>query len=307
MSIINQYLCASLFGNTGIGACSLIPKEIKGMFIVPRNFVITQANADNLQSFLEDAATADLATQRIFPVHNFVGITDDSEEPVRETLGYGGNATLRQGNYSWTMRFLDGGLCLLTQLQRFNQQPIAVLFYDADGVIYGRRTAGGLAGIPVIDFNANKWTPSDGSVLAGFTITVEFDSRYLNQELAFLKDDTVDLTDISGLQPVHLQAVSATAGSVTVQALAGCGGENLYDLYSTQLAAPALWVAIGTNGTVQTIDAVVAVPGSKAFTLSFEPVRTVPTNLNLASVSELDTAGVSGFEGQQTTVPLTLP
>ena len=307
MSIINQYHCAALFGNTGVGPCSLIPKEIKGMFIVPRDFVITQANADNLQEYLEEAAIEDLPSQRIYPVHNFVGITDDSEEPVRETLGYGGNATLRQGNYSWTLRFLDGGLCLLIQLQRFNQQPVAVLWYDADGIIFGRRTSAGLAGVPVIDFNANKWTPSDGSVVAGFTVTVEFDSRHLNQDLAFLKDDTVDLSDIRGLQSVALNPLSATATDITVQALAGCGGDNLYDLYSAQLAAPNMWTAIDTSGVVQVIDAVAAVPGSKAFTLSFDPNRLSPTNLNLAAVSVLDAAGISGFEGQQTTVPLTLP
>lgn len=307
MSIINQYVCSALFGNTGIGQCSLIPKEIKGFFIVPRDFVITQADANDLQSFLESSASEDLPSQRIFPVHNLVGITDNSEEPVRETLGYGGNATLRQGNYSWTFRFLDGGLCLLKQLQRFNQQPISIIFYDADGVLFGRQTSTGLAGVPVIDFNANKWTPSDGSVLAGFTVTVEFDSRHLNQDLAFLRDDTVDLSEIKGLQAALIVVSAASAASITAQVLSACGGDNLYDLYSTQLADPGVWTAIGVTGEAQTIDAIAAVPATKGFTLSFDPSRTVATNLNLAAVSLLDAAGIVGFEGQQVTVPVTLP
>lgn len=307
MSIINQYLCSALFGNTGIGQCSLIPKEIKGFFIVPRDFVITQANANNLQTHLETSAAADLPTQRIFPVHNLVGVTDNSEEPVRETLGYGGNATLRQGNYSWTFRFLDGGLCLLRQLQRFNQQPVAIIFYDADGVLFGRQVASGLAGVPVIDFNANKWTPSDGSVLAGFTVTIEMDSRHLNQDLAFINDQTVDLTAIKGLQTAILNILSATGTSVTAQVLSACGGDNLYDLYATELADDGVWTAIGVTGEAQTISAVAGVPASKAFTLTFTPARTTATNLNLAAVSVLDAAGIIGFEGQQVTVPVTLP
>lgn len=307
MSIINQYLCSALFGNTGIGQCSLIPKEIKGFFIVPRNFVITQANADALQSYLETAAANDLPTERIYPVHNLVGITDNSEEPVRETLGYGGNATLRQGNYSWTFRFLDGGLCLLRSLQRFNQQPVSILFYDADGVLFGRKVSTGLAGVPVIDFNANKWTPSDGSVIAGFTVTIEMDSRYLNQDLAVIQDENVDLTSILGLQTAMLNVTAASASSVTVQVMAACGGVNLYDLYAAQLADETVWTAVGVSGAAQTISAVAGVPASKSFTLTFTPTRTEATNLNLVQVSDLETAGINGFEGQQVTVPVTLP
>lgn len=306
MSLLNQYLCASLFGNTGFGQCALIPKEIKGFFIVPRDFVITQSDADSLQSFLEDAATEDAPTSRIFPVHNLVGITDNSEDPVTETLGYGGQATIRQGNYSWQLRFIDGGLCLLIALQRFNGQPVSVIFYDSDGVLFGRKVSNGLAGVPVINFNANKWTPSDGSVLAGFTVSITFDSVHLNQNLAFLKDDTVDLTSVIGLQDLNINVISAAAGSITVQVVSACGGDNIYQLFNAQLADPSVWNAIGTDGSTQTIDAVAAVPAQEAFTISFEPVRTQATNLNLVPVSDLDAAGIVGFEGRQVTVPITV-
>lgn len=305
---LNQFSCLDAFGNTGISKCSLIPKHMVGLFIVPLSFVITPANAQTpatLQAFLEAAAQSPVKSERIFPVHNFEGFTDNSEDTVTETTGYGTPIPLRDGNYSWQFRFIQGGLCLLKQLQKFNGQSVAVLLYDADGVLYGYSTTAGLKGVPLAAFFAPKWTGTDSTTVANFLLTISMAARYLNKFLGFYKNDDFNPGEIIGLQDVNIEPTGTqTVTVLNVLALAGCGGENIYELFSTELASGPLWeVRNAATGALLTITSVVANPATQGFTITLSAARPGAVTVNLAPVDDLSGAGITGFEGAQAYIP----
>lgn len=302
---LNQFNCTSSFGNTGVGKCSLIPSYIVGMFLVPNNFVISEANAENLQSFLEDKAKDSNKGSRIYPIHNFVGMTDNSEEAVNETTGYGFAVPLRDGNYSWTFRFIQGGICLLKELQKFNHQNLSALFVDSNGVVFGRNTANGLAGVPLISFYANKWTVSDSSTVANFALTVTFDPKHLNQDLGFVKDDNFNAADVVGLQSVSVTPVGAqTATVIRVAVASSCGGENLFDLYQTELSDEDVWSVIdSTTGAEVEITSISANAATKSFSLTVDS-RSNASIVSLADVASLEASDIFGIESNSAVVPV---
>jgi len=302
MSNLNRTICVAGGANTGLGECPLIPKNIIGMFIVPNNFELTPAQIATIQVSLQTAAANDSPASRIYPVHNFVGLTDNTGELVTETLGYGGIAPITEGKYDWTFRISRGGLCLQKALRKFNNKPARVLFYDASYVLYGAMSGANLIGIPLEMFYALPWTLSDGSgTTAGFNVRVVFDPIYFNDNLGYVEtaDDGFLLSEIQGIKEVNLvETVASAKPIIVVQALAGCGGENLYDLYSTELADEALWVATNANtGAVIAITSVAAAAATKAFTVTI--AATVdPVNLKLAAISLLEAAGMEGYESK---------
>lgn len=303
---LNSYSCVNSFGNTGIGKCSLIPAHIVGMILVPLNFVITEANAANLQTFMNDAAKEASKANRIYPIHNFVGMTDNSEDAVSETTGYGYSVPLRDGNYSWTFRFIQGGICLLKSLQSFNHQNLAALFVDANGVLFGRNVSNGLAGVPLISFYAGKWTVSDSSTVANFPVTVVFDPKYLNKDLGFVSDENFNASEITGLQDVDIKPIGAqTATILSLQVLGSCGGENLFDIYSDELADGTLWNAVDSvSGASLTITSVAANAANKSFTMTLSAPRTNATLVSLKDPATLETNDIVGIESKVATIPL---
>lgn len=306
---LNQIICTSNIGNTGIGSCAFIPKTIKGFFIVPLSFVISATNAatpEALQAFLENAAKNPTKSARIFPVHNFIGFTDASEEAVSETAGYGDIIPLRDGNYNWTFRFMKGGLCLANQLRKFQDQNLAVIFYDSDGALLGRNSTAGLMGVPLTSLFVPKFGLNDGSVAANFSVTVAHDPKHLNQNGGFYKNDNFDPSAILGLQDIILTAVGVQSTTVLqVAAVQGCEGANLYDLFSGELADGELWEATdAVTGLPLTITAVATLPGVKGFSITLSVARVNDTVVNLAPVDVLEDADILQFEGSPVTIPL---
>lgn len=303
---LNTFDCVQAFGNTGIGRCSLIPAWIKGMIIVPNAFTITEANSVNLQTFLEDAAKNPSKANRIFPIHNFVGMTDNSEDVVTESLGYGDAIPIRDGNYSWTFRFIQGGICLLRALQTYNGSNVSVLFYDDNGVLYGRNTTAGLMGVPLISFFAAKWSVSDSTTIAGFNVTVMFNPKHLNKNLGFISDDNFDPLMIVGLQDLNITPVCAQTSTIlSASVTASCAGENLFDLYSDELADGSLWEARNSaTGATLAITSVAPNVATKAFTVTLTAARTNDTIVSLKGVDVLEAAGIMGVESKPVIIPL---
>lgn len=307
---LNSVKCTTAFANTGFGKCTFTPREIVAALLVSSSFVITEANTNNLQTFLEGAIHNPVRSERANLVPGFVAFTDSSDEVVREQLGYGGTATLRDGNYNWTFRFVDGGLCLLSSLQAFNGQRPNVIFIDAAGNFIGTKRNGGLAGIPVEDYWANKWTPSDGaSASANLSVYFSFRPETINEKLAFIQTANIedfDLASIQGIQDLVLVPGAVAAASAVITVADKCSGspEDFGDLYGADLADETLWTATGTDGSSQTISAVAYNSVTHEFTLTFDPVRTIDSIVGLAPIDDLETAGIVGFEGTSVRVPL---
>lgn len=307
---INQIACVQGGSNTGYGECFLNFGTIAGAFLVPKGFEITPAQAQDLQQTLQDAAFAADPKERIYPIHSFEQVTNNSEDKTIQTLGYGGKYPVREGDIDWTFQFIQGGLCLLKALRKFNGAGKQVLFYDSNGVLFGQKIGENLAGIPLQFFWANPWTPNDGSNATIFAIQFVFKPKYVNDDLGFLKSD-FDLGQIQGLQNVVLSVLSGAAPAPVVGATTGCDGTNLYGMFAAELAVVGNWKASnGATGADLTITSVAEDANANGWTVTVDavdadyPAAGGTIILQLADPQTLAAAGVTGFESLKLSIPV---
>jgi len=309
MATLNQVVCQSILKNTGYGSCVFDFSKAGGAIRMPKGKVLTQTELAALRTTLDSMRLAASKSNRIFPIHGFQAVTDNSEETVFQTLGYGKQVPIRDGNYRWTFQYIDGGMCLHLALTSMNFSGTSEwLFYDDKWQIIGtKKTASdgkpGLAGVP-LTFHAHKWKLNDGANVTGYMVYFDMDPKYLNSNLGFVVAD-FNPEEITGLQNIALQQTgTSSAGVFKIQALTGCDYANLFDLYSTELAAAGLWVVTNaTTGNAITITSVAADANAKAFTItlsSSDPDYPATSgglvNVSLADPTTLDAADVSGFE-----------
>ena len=306
MANLNELVCASDVANTGFGNCYLDMQQIVGAFIVPNGYKLTAAELQTLQTTLTADSKVVNKLNRIYPVGNFIQITDNSEDKTIQTFGYGGKKVTKEGSYDWTYQFTDGGLCLLKALRSFNSNgKWSVLFYDANFNLFGTTGSeeGALYGIPTEMIWAAPWKPNDGTNTAMYSIQFNFQPRFINEDLGFFAAGSY-LTEITGLQDVVLTKntwVEAT-GVANVTVASKCG-TNLGEVYPSELAATGVWTAVNAvTGAAITITSVAYVSATKTFNVTIDtadgdfPAGTQGVLLNLAANSVLEAASIIGFE-----------
>jgi len=306
MSILNQTSCATSGGNTGIPDCAVIVRNWRYGFLVPLSFVVRSSalgsQADFLQ-FMQLAAQEDSPSDRIYPLPPIEAVTDNTEEPVSETIG-GTAFFVRDGKYNLTARYVKGGNCVSNALRKFNNGNYALIIVDGAGLVVGTRTgvADELKGIPLDNFNARAFRFATDSTVTNYSFNVVFDAAYINEGIAFVESNLADMLSITGLMNINLSLVGTrTAGVFVLQAKAGCAGVNLYDQYSADLADAALYEVLNKNGLVVPITSVAVAPASKGFTFTLDTTSPnytsgQPYTVKGAGVSALVAADVDGYE-----------
>lgn len=308
---VNKFVCGANIKNTGVGTCSLALATIAGAFLVPSDFVIDEAGAADLFDTLQAAAKAS-KRNRIYPVHRFVQVTNNSEDKTTQSFGYGSIAVVREGFYNWSLQYVDGGLCLHNKLRSHNGKAKAVLFYDSNGVLFGRSVAlpqdpalvqpepkYGLGGIPLEYFWANPWTPNDGSNVMATAVQFVFKPVYINDELGYIQTN-FDLESVKGLGGVTLsEAIPAARPVLTVKASYGCSyepdGADFFEDFEADLAAAALWKVTTASGLPIAITSVAADNENRAFTITLDNTDenyslTAPLKVTLVTPEEMETA-----------------
>ena len=299
MAKFDRFVCAAEFANTGIGDCPIIPKHIVGMFIVPKDFEISISDAAALKKTLEDSVIEKLPKDRVLPVHGFVGVEDNSEDLVENTLGYGGISIIREGNYNLTFRLGKGGLSLQKALRKHNNKPMRVLLYDAGGMLFGVRNGSVMTGIPVDLFYATPMKLSDGSSEeTSFSLRLVIKPVYLNDNLSYIStaNEGFMLQEIEGLLDVHFTELSRALGVIKLEGFAAFGTINVFKEYATELGVVTAWIATSVaDGTANVITSVaINDEGVATVTLTDD----VDTNINLVDVTALGLLGVTGYEGR---------
>lgn len=304
MAKLNQLNCDASYKNVGFGSCFLDPVQMAGAFIfnAPKSF--TAAELDDFFTTLQDLAWNDSSSARTFPVHNFVQMTDNSEDLIIQTFDYGAKSPVRDGDYDWTGLFRDGGLCLQSALRTLNGKRW-VLFYDKNNVFYGYNNQDKLTTIPLQFFWATPWKLATGSTSAQYQARFVFQPKYLNEFIAFAKVE-FDPGTVVGLNGIDLvvNSFNSTTGAANISVNTQCGGVNLYELYSTQLANSALWSATNKEtGGIITVTSVTGVPTSETFDVVLNAADPdYPTSgtidLTLAAASVLTAAGIEGYEAE---------
>lgn len=312
--MINELKCREVGGaNTGVGECSLEMAKIIGFFLVGKSFVLTEANLLTqaaLQAALIAAAGADLKSNRIYPVHDLLDITDNTSDPTEQTFGYGATVIVQEGSYNWTFPYLTGGICLSNALRKFNGNSTRIIFYDSNGTLFGWRQGNTIVGIPLNQFYSNPWRPATGAAAMNLGVRVNFEPRFINEEIGFKKAEDFSLRSIEGLQNVKLSQSGTQAKPVyKIKANAGCSGLDLYDDFSAAIAsAPANWIATNAaTGANITVTSVAVDANIKGWTVTLDSAdadypAVGSIFLRLANPSVLKAAGVPGFESLVLTI-----
>lgn len=304
---LNQLNCESNYKNVGYGTCVLDPKLMSGAILFNQARSFTPEEIADLQTTLQDAAWDDSPTLRAFPVHNFVAMTDNSEDVQIQTFDYGDKAITRDGVYDWLGTFRKGSLCLSSALRSLNGDRF-VLFYDKNKHIYGYKSSGLMKTIPVL-FYEKPWKLATGSTATEYAARFIFDPKYLNEDIAYAKV-TFDPGEIAGLQDIEIvvNTFDPITGVANVTVQTACGGVNLYNSYSTQLALIAQYAATNTD-TGETVDVLTAVAqaSDKTFNITLDVTDTDypisgTIDFTLVAPSVLQTAGIAGYEAQVATL-----
>jgi hypothetical protein len=313
MPTIDNIFASLAPANVGIGKAQFDPKLIKGALIVPKGFTITAANLATLQTVLQNAALANGKSARIYPIANFVETKDGSEKVVEQTFGYGAKVVVRDGVYTWSFQFVNGGKTLNDALRTFNGSSWDVFFVDVKNVLMGTAYvdstgAKGLKAIPLIQLYTQPFALNDGKKLAEYIIDFTFDPKYLNENGHYIADAGFDILDnIQGLQDVALTGVAnATSGSydLTIQTPLGVNLGDQYGNVSGLMQSSAWSITNATTGLV--IALAVSTPfayNSATKVLTIALLKTDPNypttgkvSFNLVGPTELATAGIVGFE-----------
>jgi len=302
---LNKIICLQAGGNTGTGQCVLTLGGIVGGFLVNSSFALTANDMLTDTALLAALNTARLApkTGRIYPLPAIVTPTDNSEDNVEQTFGYGGIATVREGKYNWMFQYVEGGICVSNALRKFNSQKNSIIFFDQYGTLFGQKVGTTLKGIPLEMFWADKWRMNTGSEVMATSFRVVFDPKYANDMIGFIKTSDIDLASVKGLYNVVLTPGTRAAGVLKATAIYGCGGDNLYDLYSAELAVVGAWVVTNTTtGALVTISSVAVDTNIKGWTVTVDTADPDYTatigglTISLAAPAALAVLGVDGFE-----------
>lgn len=310
--MINAYKCGSSGSNTGVDKCPLFIQKVAGFFLADSSFKITDANLSSdatLYAALLAAANADNPNVRIFPVHGLLEVNDGTGDPTVKTYGYGSEVVTQEGNYSWTFTFRKGGICLNNALREFNGTDVRPIFYDSSFTLFGWKQGQDMKGVPLNDFYTAPWKVATGAEPMGTTVKFNFLPHYINKQIGFYKIEDFAPESISGLQNANLRQTGVQAKpTYKVKVTTGCSGIDLFELYKTELSSALLWRATNkSDGSDITITAVGQDANIKGFTVTLDSAdANYPAIgsilLNLAPISVLTAAGVTGLEG----VPLTI-
>lgn len=303
---LNKLTCLVVGANTGFGDCVISPAVIAGAFKVPVDFELDAAGIAALQTSLSEAALAAQIKERIFPIHNFEEINDGTEDETIATMGYGGKYPVRDGDYDWTFRYMQGGLCLSKQLAKLSGVGGAVLFYDSNNILIGWKVGDKLKGIPLNFFKGKPWRPSDGSTTPFFSVRFSFKPQYINQEVGFVQAD-FNLATIEGLQDVALKDAVSVRPAMKVTATVGCSKDNMYDVYADELAVVGAWKAT-INGNDIPITAVAKDETISGWTITLDDTdenyaaAPVPVVISLVDPTALAALDVDGFESNTVSI-----
>lgn len=315
-NVINALQCATSLKNTGVCDCYFDPKLIVGEIKIPKSRVLTQAELNDIQATLEDLAQ-DVKTNRIFPVHGFVAITDGSEEPTFQTFGYGSQVPVREGKYIWTFQFVNGGVQMSNNLRSFNGSgsKYASIFYDSENTLIGTKKTDangddGLGGIPQEGGYpyTYPWKANDGTNVTSYRTQYVFQPSYINEAIAFVRIPKTSylLTELAGLQNVELSIVETndTDDEVTIKARS-CG-EDLYDDFADELEEATAWIGTDADGN-DIVHTVTKDDAAKAWVIAYTTADLTAGDIwKLADATVLAAAPITmpGYESDEVVVPV---
>lgn len=300
MSILNKSNCIDGAPNTGVCDCPFAMESIRGIAPVGADFKIAAADLVDKASAMaaiEDAIYA-ARRERLWPIQIQDTPTDNSQEPTKDTNGYGGASIVRTGFFDVTLRATDNSMYLAQQLEQFNKKKNQkLIIWDEDGSVWGyTATNGDFLPIPLELFYAYYKLPTPANVAQNL-IEIMWEQTPFIRGYGVIALDPSFFISLNGLQNIGLKFISRASAVINIDAtILGCG-ENLGEEFETEAENVANWTAVDSvTGTSLTISSIVfnATTGHFVFTLSASPIN--PAKINLVGAAELKTGGIAGYE-----------
>ena len=295
-----ENFCSNVGGNTGVPQCDLQAPVIGGYITTPSKNDVIPAGTVDVMTFLKGKFAAPTKGQRWFPIMGFGQSTDNTEEAVIGTLGYGSSVFLREGHAIYQMD-IPFTLCKGRTISRFNNWNGGVFAVTTDGKIIGRKQENGdLKAFAPERFTVSGGGFGDGANVKLQSITVDFGFNNLFVERMDTRSmSNFDPDEFAGFTDVEIKQVASTATTLEVSVATSCGGVDLFDYYPTELATAPVWKLTSATGTAVTVSSVVANDARKTFTLTFAGT---PAKVSLAPVDVLETNGIAGYESLETVI-----
>lgn len=307
MATLNKPLCATNYGNTGVGTCFLEPDKFIGAIQVTSDFKIAQSDVATLLEFLTTRIHAAIGT-RIFPGPKLINLTDNTEDSTINTTDYGTKIFVKDGFYDWTFRYQKGGVQLHQELAKNAGANKYFLFFDKNNILYGYNSGGYLKGIPIEQYLIPPWRLNTGAEAALYNQRFIIDPLYLNGgNLGFLQIEDFNLIDLVGLQDVELTVIDQVGNVATVQVRSKISDVNLYDSHKTNLLQTTAWRFFKSDGTASSVTSVADNAADEAFDVTVNALAYqqefdgAETKIQLSIPSVLRAAPISmeGFEDKE--------
>lgn len=322
---LNNPNCPGYGLGTAMPDCAVDPKHIVGAILVPKTKAFNAADMADLIADLVTECQLDSKTLRSYPIFRFVSVTDESEAPVIQTLGYGGKKYLRDGKYDMTFQVSQGGVLRHIALRGFNNTNRKALLIDDDnrifGVMGGTTIAPTLSGFSMDFFQALPWKPADGSgAMAQYLLRFAFSKpKEFNENLGiYMNDAGVDVEEtVKGVMPVELENYgSITATTFKFKARTLHEKVNLIDSYSAAIVAAGgdcITVTNASTGAAITCSGIAADAANGGFTATITSSVGVTINVTLkgpATLAALGTpigGGSGAYAFESDTIQILIP
>lgn len=316
---LNAFSCLADSSNTGFTSCFYTPGLLEATILTPHGHEFTPSEVSDMLTTLQDGLAKDAKADRFQMIKTFVGMEDKSSEAVYETTGYGGQRKIRNGKYIWQFEYIKGGGCLHKKISSLDnkQDLFDVIFVDTENnCLLGVTTEDGkfrgftmeLLDVPNFKINTGG---SDTKFYVQFALQ---DPKEMNLNFGIVSfDKSVSLlTELDSLIDTELSVQTAmnSTGVAKIKVYDSCGGTNLTDTYSTELATSSLWTLTRkSSGAGITISSVSFDSALKCITIDADHtdgdyLAGADAILTLGDVSDLVGAGILGHANASITITL---
>ena len=292
--------------NTGMSTCTFKPGYTGGVILVPKGKVFTKAEIQAIVATFQAAASADSPANRIIPIKTFTTVEAADSEAVYETAG-SSTFFIKDGQLGINAR-LDESENHWKKCRKYNNKQDsydAIIIDTTNNSFQGVKVAGGWKGYTLSQIAVPQ--PKLATNTTGFSymfkIVFKYIAEFENSAHIQLENNINVLDVVNGLIDFQfVETVAITSGGV-YKAKIMAAGQDLADLYATELADPAAFVAtIDASGVDVTIASVsYAAATGFTFTFTLPLVGVLPVGgtftLNAAATSVLAGLDVPGYSG----------
>lgn len=306
-------ICGQVAANVGTVDCDVV-RGVPASLIVGSGSFLTSDYATSAgfkAAFLAKIKKANTASDKLFPFPVIQGTTDKTVAAKEGNLGYGLRVVLLRSKAGYEFDVLAGS-SLEKKLMKFNNKTIPVYVFDDSsniwGVVNGAGTFSGAQYLLTVEPRGfgDGQNPKTTKISISIIDSKDFTENSKFASTDFSTSDLVGLLDAVLFQTaVNASNVYHIGAKVLTDALNSFVDVHANSVYATGLAASANWVAkTGTTfATTLALTTVADDPTNGGWTVTFDTTAYAALasgaqiKLNFADPAVLDTAGISGIEG----------